>query len=107
MNKYTEMLNTLAQGGAMGVIGYAIGVAFVEMSLREALKYAVIAIVSGTFSLHLAGVSPFENYKFHIAICAGLFGFFIIKIIIVSLDRFSKEPLKNLYQFIASWKGKK
>ena len=107
MNKYTNILQTLIEGSSSGLIGAAIGLMFIQLSLKDALKYAFIAMLSGSFALHLAGVSNLENYKFHIAVVAGLTGFFLIKILVLSLHKFSNAPVKNINEFLRAWKGKK
>ena len=116
MSRYEAMVTQFLHGGALGLVGFSIGIAFIKsISLAVSLRYAMISIISGASALSVAGQSPYSegSAKYYAAIVAGWCFFFIIKGLTGLLERFSNRPFKTiavlfsaLIELLTAWRKK-
>lgn len=108
MNEYKSLLQTLWLGGGLGSVGFALGVLVIKsIAVKDAIKYLIVAVISGAVAFHFAGQSPYENYDFYIAIGAGWGFFFFLKGLTKIMERFANEPVKTIFNIVNNWRGKK
>jgi len=116
VNKYSGLLTQFLHGGALGLIGFSVGLALIKsISLAVSLRYAFVSIISGASALSIAGQTPYSDgsIKYYLAIFAGLTLFFILKGVVALLERFSVAPFKTtaslfsaLIKLLTVWRKK-
>lgn len=98
------------QGGGLGLIGFALGIAVKKVesiTLRESASYAFVAVISGAIAFYYAGVSPYQQYDYFIAIGIGWGFFFVLKAATFLMTKGANDPIPFISAIFNAWRGKK
>lgn len=98
MNNKIDFFNFF-RDSSLGLVGMVAGLMVINESIsyKTAIKYAVFAIIVGPITRIMITHYPTSDDLAHIAVvCAGLFGFFIFKGLMVLAVKFSTNPIRTI-----------